>query len=52
VQNAYPPSCNRYDVTVAIALVNLLQLVETTGSVHLLIYIYINKQAGLEFAPS
>jgi hypothetical protein len=32
----FPSSCNWYGVTVAIALVNLLQLVESVGSVYLL----------------
>jgi hypothetical protein len=36
VQNTFPSSCNWYGVMVAIALVNMLQLVETAGSVHLL----------------
>jgi hypothetical protein len=32
----FPSSCNWYGVTVAIALVKLLQLVESAGSMHLL----------------
>jgi hypothetical protein len=48
----FPSRCNWYGVTVAIALVNLLQLFESVGSVHLLFVIMHLGAFCIENAPT